>query len=76
MASIVVRNLSSATHRALKARARAQGHSMEAEVRRILDAAVEPPTRLGALLVDIAHESGGIEIELDRTPHEPVDLLQ
>lgn len=78
MAGIVVRNLSDETHRALKARATAHGHSMEAEVRAILDAAVAPPVRIGTLLMDIVHETGGVEIEIerDRTPHEPLDLLR
>ena len=76
MAGIVVRNLSDETHRALKARARAHGHSMEAEVRNILDEAVAPPVGLGSLLMDIFHSIGGIEIDLerDRTPHEPLSL--
>jgi len=42
MAAIVIRNLSSETHQALKARAARHGRSAEAEARMILDEAVRP----------------------------------
>ena len=78
MPAITVRGISQQTHDALRARALRHGRSTEAEVRAILDAAAdsEPRVRLGSLLVDIAHATGGIEIEYerDRTPHQPVDL--
>lgn len=41
MATLTVRNLSEATRRALKKRAAANSRSMEAEVRAILESAVE-----------------------------------
>jgi len=78
MAAMTIRGLSDETHRALKLRAREHGRSAEAEVRAILDAAVadEHRVRLGSLLADIGFASGGVELEIDRdrTPHEPVDL--
>ncbi|GAB3706622.1 FitA-like ribbon-helix-helix domain-containing protein [Mariniluteicoccus flavus] len=78
MAAITVRNLSDATHRALKARAASAGRSTEAEVRAILDEAVadEDGVRLGSLLAGIGRAAGGVDLvfERDRTPHEPLGL--
>lgn len=68
MAAITVRNLSDATHRALKALAAKHNRSTEAEVRAILDAAVVPPerVRLGSLLAEIGRDAGGIDIDVAR----------
>jgi antitoxin FitA len=78
VAAITIRNLSDETHRALKARATGHHRSTEAEVRAILDAAVdaEPQVRLGSLLADIGHVAGGVELQMNRdsTPHEPPSL--
>lgn len=78
MAAITVRNLSDETHRALKARASRHGRSTEAEVRAILDAAVQSGerVRLGSQLVDIGRSVHGVELELERddAPHEPLEL--
>ena len=65
MASVLIRNLSDSTHNAIKSRARAAGRSTEAEIRLILDAAVQAknPVRLGTLLVGIGQEIGGVELE-------------
>jgi plasmid stability protein len=59
MAMLTVRNLPEAIHRALRARAAQRGHSMEAEVRDILEAAVSPKGRvkLGSLLADIGRQA-------------------
>jgi plasmid stability protein len=46
MPAVTIRNLSDATHRALKVRAAHHGRSAEAEMRDILEAAVRPDTRL------------------------------
>ncbi|WHO75639.1 plasmid stabilization protein [Rhizobium sp. BT03] len=46
MPAVTIRNLSEATHRALKVRAAHHGRSAEAEMREILEAAVRPETRL------------------------------
>ena len=42
MTAVTVRNLSPGTHRALKLRAATHGRSTEAEIRAILDEAVQP----------------------------------
>ena len=78
MAAITIRNLSEETHRALRARARANGRSTEAEVRTILDDAVYPAERikLGSTLVELFRPLGGVEldIERDRSPAQPPDF--
>jgi len=66
MAAITVRNLSEATHRALRLRAAQHGRSTEAEVREILQAAVQAPQGLGSALAAIGRELGGIELPLQR----------
>ena len=52
MAMLTVRNLPDEVHRALRVRAARRGHSMEAEVREILESAISPEGRvkLGSLL--------------------------
>ena len=59
MAMLTVRNLPPEVHRALRVRAARHGHSMEAEVREILEAAVAPEGRvkLGSLLADIGRRA-------------------
>lgn len=59
MAMLTVRNLPDEVHRALRARAAQRGHSMEAEVREILESAVssEGRTGLGTLLAQIGREA-------------------
>jgi plasmid stability protein len=83
MAMLTVRNLPEAIHRALRARAAQRGHSMEAEVREILEAAVSPKGRvkLGTLLVDIGRQARLSDEEFavfeqarDRSPTRPVSF--
>jgi len=78
MAAIVVRNISTATHRALRVRARRHGRSTEAEIRAILDEAVRPGTRLrlGSALATLTKPYGGLDLKMtrDKTPAEPADL--
>lgn len=59
MAMLTVRNIPDEVHRALRVRAARHGHSMEAEVREILEAAVSPEGRvkLGSLLADIGRQA-------------------
>jgi antitoxin FitA len=59
MAMLTVRNLPDEVHRALRVRAADNGHSMEAEVRQILESAVRPQGRvkLGSLLADIGRQA-------------------
>jgi plasmid stability protein-like protein len=78
MASLIVRNLPEATHRALKARAKRAGRSTEAEVRLILEAAIRPDTLqpLGSLLAAIGQDIGGVELDIPREvdSDEPVSF--
>jgi len=59
MAMLTVRNISDEVHRALRVRAAQHGHSMEAEVREILESAVNPQGRLklGSLLADMGRRA-------------------
>jgi plasmid stability protein len=67
-----------AIHRALRVRATQHGHSTEAEIRLILEAAVksEGRVKLGSLLAEIGRKCGGADlaIERDRTAIEPVSF--
>jgi plasmid stability protein len=76
MPAIAIRNLAPETHRALKARAKRNGRSTEAEVRAILEAAIRPPERVkvGTLLKEFGRKHGPLEIERDTTPTEPADF--
>lgn len=83
MAMLTVRNLPAEVHRALRVRAAQHGHSMEAEVREILEATVAPEGRvkLGSLLADIGRQAKltNEEFEIfeqvrDRTPTHPVNF--
>ena len=59
MAMLTVRNLPDEIHRALRSRAAKHGHSMEAEVRAILESAVagEQRVQLGSLLAEIGEQA-------------------
>jgi len=59
MAMLTVRNISDEVHRTLRLRAAQHGHSMEAEVREILESAVSPLGRvkLGTLLADMGQQA-------------------
>jgi len=78
MPAVTIRNLSEATHRALKARAARHGRSTEAEIREIIESAVRPAGRikLGSELADLGKRFGGVEldIERDQRPAPPVQL--
>ena len=83
MAMLTVRNLPDEVHRALRRRAGLRGHSMEAEVRDILQSAVSPAgsVKLGSLLADIGRRAKLTEEEFavfeqlrDQTPARPVNL--
>ena len=65
MASISVRNLPDETYRALKLRAATAGRSTEAEIRLILNQAVQQkqPVKLGSLLTQIGRETGGVDLD-------------
>ena len=83
MATLTVRNVPDAVHRALRVRAARHGRSAEAEVRAILEEALIPEDRvkLGSLLVNIGRrarltddEVAGIENVRDRIPAKSVSL--
>lgn len=83
MAMLTVRNISDEVHRALRARAARHGHSMEAEVREILESAVSPQGRvkLGSLLAEMGRRAKLTEEEFavfehvrDKTPARPVNF--
>jgi plasmid stability protein len=68
MATLTIRNVPEPTHRALVAKARANGRSMEAEARGIVEVAVRPPdrARLGSLLAAIGEAAGGLDLSFTR----------
>jgi len=75
MPAVLVRNLPTAVHRALKLRAARNARSTEAEIRVILEEAVTPQTRIkiGSELAAFGRRYGGIELNYkrDRRPIEP-----
>ncbi|KVN99059.1 FitA-like ribbon-helix-helix domain-containing protein [Burkholderia ubonensis] len=78
MPVITVRNLPDEVHRALRVRAAQHGRSTEAEVRDILEKAVQPEGRvkLGTLLAEIGRDIGGVDLDIqrDKTPTEPMNF--
>lgn len=83
MPSVTVRNVPDEVHRALKVRAAQHGRSAEAEMREILENAVQPEGRvkLGSLLASIGRkvnlsdeEFSIFEQSRDKTPAKPVDF--
>ena len=68
MSAVTIRNLSSETHRALKAMAEKHQLSTEAQIRLILDEAVRPrdKTGLGSAIHALAMQHGGFDIEFKR----------
>ena len=83
MAMLTIRNISDEVHRALRVRAAQRGHSMEAEVRDILESAVSPQGRvkLGSLLADMGRrarlsdeEFAVFEQVRSKAPARPVDF--
>ena len=83
MAMLTVRNITDEVHRTLRVRAAQRGHSMEAEVREILESVVSPQGRmkLGSLLADMGRraklsneEFAVFEQVRDYTPSRPVSF--
>ena len=83
MAMLTVRNISEEIHRDLRVRAARHGHSMEAEVREILESVVSPQGRvkLGSLLMDMGRQARLTDEEFavfekvrDKTPARPVSF--
>ena len=80
---LTIRNITDEVHRALRVRAAQRGHSMEAEVREILQSAVSPQGRvkLGSLLADMGRraklsdeEFAVIEQVRSKSPARPVSF--
>ena len=83
MAMLTVRNIPDAVHRALRTRAAHHGHSMEAEVREILQSVVSPEGRvkLGSLLAGMGRQARLTDDEFavfaqvrEKAPARPVDF--
>ncbi len=83
MPSVTVRNVPDEVHRALRVRAALHGRSAEAEIREILEKAVQPEGRvkLGSLLVGIGRKINLTDNEFsvfdqsrDKTPAKPMDF--
>jgi antitoxin FitA len=83
MAMLTVRNITDEVHRALRVRAAKHGHSMEAEVREILESAISPAgrVRLGSLLADVGRQAKLTDQEFtvfaqvrDKSPARPVNF--
>ena len=81
MATLTIRNVPNAVHRALRLRAAEKGHSTEAEVRAILKSVVQPAGRfrMGDALSALGRETEVTDEDLeffnglrDKTPAEPV----
>jgi plasmid stability protein len=70
MSVVTVRNLPEATHHALKLRAAQNKRSTEAEIRKILEDVVRPPTRLkvGSALAELGQRFGGVTLAVARNP--------
>ncbi len=67
MPAVTVRNISESTHRALRLRAANSGRSTEAEIRYILEAAVQPAQerlKVGDAIHKLAMKHGGFELDL------------
>lgn len=83
MPSVTVRNVPDEVHRALRVRAAQHGRSAEADIREILENAVQPEGRvkLGSLLASIGRkinlsddECSILEQSRDKSPAKPVDF--
>lgn len=78
MATVTIRNLPDAVHRALKVRAAQHGRSTEAEIREILGQAAMPAdrVRIGDELTTLGQAFGGLDLptERSRKPMRVADL--
>lgn len=83
MPSVTVRNVPDEVHRALRVRAAQHGRSAEAEIREILENAVQPEGRvkLGSLLAGIGRkinlsddEFAILEQSRDKSPAKPLEF--
>ena len=71
MAQVIIRNLNSETVEALKARAKRNGRSLEAELREVLTRSIARDTRQEFLeWVDQHHLPGGPDVDVVALVHE------
>ncbi len=78
MATITIRNLNEETKRKIRLLAARHGHSMEEEVRRILDRTVnqDHETGLGTYISNQFKEIGGVALDIPaRSPVRPAPNL-
>jgi plasmid stability protein len=78
MATITIRNLNEETKKKIRLLAAQHGHSMEEEVRRILNRTVnqDDDTGLGTFISDQFQEIGGIDLEIPpRSPVRPTPIV-
>jgi antitoxin FitA len=66
MSAVTVRNLPDEIHRALKLRAVEHGRSTEAEIRYILEAAIQPQLGLGTQMAAIGRSLNGATFKTHR----------
>jgi plasmid stability protein len=83
MAMMTIRNIPDEVHRALRLQAAQRGHSMDAEVREILESAVSPAGRvkLGSLLAEVGRQARLTDPEFtvfapvrDKAPAQPASF--
>jgi plasmid stability protein len=83
MASMTIRNIDDETKRRLRLRAAANGHSLEAEVREILNSAASVTRQATAKtgldlfrgIREVVEKYGGVELEIPpRTPMRAISL--
>lgn len=71
MPSLNIRNISPETHRALKARATSHGRSVEAELRKIVEAAVTPRVRVGSEMAAFWKQNADFDLVIERVDEQP-----
>ena len=78
MAQILVRQLATEAHHALKARAQKQNRSAESVAREILECSLVPKASLGfgdqLTAVWDGADLSGVVFDAAKTPYDPVDL--
>ena len=78
MTSFTIHDLPDETYSALCCRAAANGRSIEAEVRDLLEHVLRPPDRvkLGSMLAEIGREVRGVDLlnARDQSAAPPIDL--
>lgn len=76
MSTLTIRKLDDNIHRRLRIRAARVGVSMEEEARRILTRAISAPLCLSTVFRKHFGEQHGVDLQIRRKPHEPIDLSE